>query len=68
MNISVHVFFSPFSPFQAFYPANKDVDVKYGDTLAARCMFSGEGRTSNTYIGWVQLLKSDYFFTVSFGE
>uniref|UniRef100_A0A3P8WQG2 Peptidylglycine alpha-amidating monooxygenase n=1 Tax=Cynoglossus semilaevis TaxID=244447 RepID=A0A3P8WQG2_CYNSE len=36
---------------QAFYPANKDVDVKYGDTLAARCMFSGEGRTSNTYIG-----------------
>lgn len=53
------VFFPPFSPFQAFYPANKDVDVKYGDTLAARCMFSGEGRTSNTYIGWVLLLKSE---------
>ncbi|XP_008299984.1 peptidyl-glycine alpha-amidating monooxygenase isoform X2 [Stegastes partitus] len=36
---------------QAFYPANKDVDVKYGDTVAARCMFTGEGRTSKTYIG-----------------
>uniref|UniRef100_A0A8C6S9X4 Peptidylglycine alpha-amidating monooxygenase n=1 Tax=Neogobius melanostomus TaxID=47308 RepID=A0A8C6S9X4_9GOBI len=36
---------------QAFYPANKDVDVKYGDTLAARCVFTGEGKTSKTYIG-----------------
>lgn len=36
---------------QAFYPANKEVDVKYGDTLAARCVFSGEGKTSETYIG-----------------
>lgn len=36
---------------QAFYPANKDVNVKYGDTLAARCMFTGEGQTSKTYIG-----------------
>ncbi|XP_051794330.1 peptidyl-glycine alpha-amidating monooxygenase A isoform X2 [Acanthochromis polyacanthus] len=36
---------------QAFYPANKEVDVKYGDTIAARCMFTGEGRTSKTYIG-----------------
>ncbi|XP_057674518.1 peptidyl-glycine alpha-amidating monooxygenase isoform X1 [Corythoichthys intestinalis] len=36
---------------QAFYPANHDVDVQYGDTLAARCMFTGEGRTTETYIG-----------------
>ncbi|KAM6976282.1 peptidyl-glycine alpha-amidating monooxygenase A isoform 2-T3 [Tautogolabrus adspersus] len=36
---------------QAFYPANRDVSVKYGDTLAARCVFTGEGRTSKTYIG-----------------
>ncbi|XP_055009771.1 peptidyl-glycine alpha-amidating monooxygenase B isoform X2 [Boleophthalmus pectinirostris] len=36
---------------QAFYPANKDVDIKYGDTLAARCVFTGEGQTSKTYIG-----------------
>ncbi|XP_034751399.1 peptidyl-glycine alpha-amidating monooxygenase isoform X2 [Etheostoma cragini] len=36
---------------QAFYPANKDVNVKYGDTIAARCVFTGEGRTSKTYIG-----------------
>uniref|UniRef100_A0AAQ5Z936 Peptidylglycine alpha-amidating monooxygenase n=1 Tax=Amphiprion ocellaris TaxID=80972 RepID=A0AAQ5Z936_AMPOC len=36
---------------QAFYPANKEVDVKYGDTVAARCVFTGEGRTSKTYIG-----------------
>uniref|UniRef100_A0AAX7SHX3 Peptidylglycine alpha-amidating monooxygenase n=1 Tax=Astatotilapia calliptera TaxID=8154 RepID=A0AAX7SHX3_ASTCA len=36
---------------QAFYPANKQVTVKYGDTLAARCVFTGEGKTSKTYIG-----------------
>nr|XP_057916234.1 peptidyl-glycine alpha-amidating monooxygenase isoform X1 [Doryrhamphus excisus] len=36
---------------QAFYPTNHDVDVKYGDMLAARCMFTGEGRTEETYIG-----------------
>ncbi|XP_035463743.2 peptidyl-glycine alpha-amidating monooxygenase B isoform X1 [Scophthalmus maximus] len=36
---------------QAFYPANQEMDVKYGDTLAARCVFTGEGRTSKTYIG-----------------
>ncbi|XP_067340274.1 peptidyl-glycine alpha-amidating monooxygenase B isoform X1 [Channa argus] len=36
---------------QAFYPANKEVSVKYGDTIAARCVFTGEGRTSKTYIG-----------------
>ncbi|XP_076019708.1 peptidyl-glycine alpha-amidating monooxygenase isoform X3 [Genypterus blacodes] len=36
---------------QAFYPANKEVNVKYGDTIAARCVFTGEGRTSKTYIG-----------------
>nr|XP_043868756.1 peptidyl-glycine alpha-amidating monooxygenase A isoform X2 [Solea senegalensis] len=36
---------------QAFYPANKSMEVKYGDTLAARCMFTGEGKASKTYIG-----------------
>ncbi|XP_040012984.1 peptidyl-glycine alpha-amidating monooxygenase A isoform X1 [Xiphias gladius] len=36
---------------QAFYPANKEVNLKYGDTIAARCMFTGQGRTSKTYIG-----------------
>ncbi|XP_061836617.1 peptidyl-glycine alpha-amidating monooxygenase B isoform X1 [Nerophis lumbriciformis] len=36
---------------QAFYPSNRDVDVKYGDILAARCMFTGEGRSEKTYIG-----------------
>ncbi|KAM4615270.1 peptidyl-glycine alpha-amidating monooxygenase B isoform 1-T3 [Polymixia lowei] len=36
---------------QAFYPANKEADVKDGDTIAARCVFTGEGRTSKTYIG-----------------
>ncbi|XP_071321357.1 peptidyl-glycine alpha-amidating monooxygenase isoform X3 [Trachinotus anak] len=36
---------------QAFYPANREVSVKYGDTIAARCVFTGEGRTSKTYIG-----------------
>ncbi|XP_061555034.1 peptidyl-glycine alpha-amidating monooxygenase A isoform X1 [Phycodurus eques] len=36
---------------QAFYPTNPDVDVQYGDTLAARCMFTGEGRSEETIIG-----------------
>ncbi|KAM6902478.1 peptidyl-glycine alpha-amidating monooxygenase B [Xenentodon cancila] len=36
---------------QAFYPANKDVALQYGDTVGARCVFTGEGRTSKTYIG-----------------
>ncbi|XP_070706175.1 peptidyl-glycine alpha-amidating monooxygenase B [Pempheris klunzingeri] len=36
---------------QAFYPANKEVNVKYGDAIAARCVFNGEGKTSKTYIG-----------------
>nr|XP_020456709.1 peptidyl-glycine alpha-amidating monooxygenase isoform X2 [Monopterus albus] len=36
---------------QAFYPASKEVNVTYGDMLAARCMFTGEGKTSKTYIG-----------------
>ncbi|XP_070844391.1 peptidyl-glycine alpha-amidating monooxygenase isoform X1 [Chaetodon trifascialis] len=36
---------------QAFYPANTEVTVKYGDTIAARCVFSGEGRHTKTYIG-----------------
>ncbi|KAM9735351.1 peptidyl-glycine alpha-amidating monooxygenase B isoform 2-T2 [Menidia menidia] len=36
---------------QAFYPSKEELDVQYGDTIAARCVFTGEGRTSKTYIG-----------------
>ncbi|XP_068103571.1 peptidyl-glycine alpha-amidating monooxygenase isoform X2 [Hyperolius riggenbachi] len=36
---------------QAFYPVEHSLDVRPGDILAARCVFTGEGRTSNTYIG-----------------
>lgn len=36
---------------QAFYPASNAIDVKDGDTLAARCVFTGEGRTTDTQIG-----------------
>ncbi|XP_067290139.1 peptidyl-glycine alpha-amidating monooxygenase B isoform X2 [Pseudorasbora parva] len=41
---------SPLLP-QAFYPATNTIDIKNGDILAARCMFTGEGRTTNTEIG-----------------
>ncbi|XP_056592099.1 peptidyl-glycine alpha-amidating monooxygenase B isoform X1 [Triplophysa dalaica] len=41
---------SPLLP-QAFYPAANAIDVKAGDTLAARCVFTGEGRTTKTRIG-----------------
>ncbi|XP_030825131.1 peptidyl-glycine alpha-amidating monooxygenase isoform X1 [Camarhynchus parvulus] len=36
---------------QAFYPVKYPVDVSYDDILAARCVFSGEGRTTETHIG-----------------
>ncbi|KAK6494539.1 peptidyl-glycine alpha-amidating monooxygenase B isoform X1 [Huso huso] len=36
---------------QAFYPVSSAVDIRYGDTIAARCVFTGEGKTSTTYIG-----------------
>ncbi|KAF5889985.1 peptidyl-glycine alpha-amidating monooxygenase isoform X1, partial [Clarias magur] len=36
---------------QAFYPASNAIDVRYGDTLAARCVFTGEGKTKKTQIG-----------------
>ncbi|KAL4617643.1 peptidyl-glycine alpha-amidating monooxygenase isoform X1 [Arapaima gigas] len=36
---------------QAFYAAQNPVQVKYGDKLAARCVFTGEGRTAITTIG-----------------
>ncbi|XP_040198837.1 peptidyl-glycine alpha-amidating monooxygenase isoform X3 [Rana temporaria] len=36
---------------QAFYAVEHPLDVHAGDVLAARCVFTGEGRTSNTYIG-----------------
>ncbi|XP_062869685.1 peptidyl-glycine alpha-amidating monooxygenase B isoform X2 [Trichomycterus rosablanca] len=36
---------------QAFYPVSNAIDVRYGDTLAARCVFTGEGKTTRTQIG-----------------
>ncbi|XP_076995173.1 peptidyl-glycine alpha-amidating monooxygenase isoform X10 [Tamandua tetradactyla] len=36
---------------QAFYPVEHPVDVSFGDILAARCVFTGEGRTEATRIG-----------------
>lgn len=36
---------------QAFYPVSNELDLKYGDTLAARCVFTGEGRSGRTRIG-----------------
>ncbi|XP_034288600.1 peptidyl-glycine alpha-amidating monooxygenase isoform X3 [Pantherophis guttatus] len=36
---------------QAFYAVENPVEIKYGDILAARCVFTGEGRSSETYIG-----------------
>ncbi|XP_048146468.1 peptidyl-glycine alpha-amidating monooxygenase isoform X8 [Corvus hawaiiensis] len=36
---------------QAFYPVEYPVDVSYNDILAARCVFTGEGRTTETHIG-----------------
>lgn len=40
------------SSLQAFYPAEHPVDVSFGDVLAARCVFTGEGRTEATHIGY----------------
>ncbi|XP_051046820.1 peptidyl-glycine alpha-amidating monooxygenase isoform X4 [Phodopus roborovskii] len=36
---------------QAFYPVEHPVDVTFDDILAARCVFTGEGRTEATHIG-----------------
>ncbi|XP_036887986.1 peptidyl-glycine alpha-amidating monooxygenase isoform X9 [Sturnira hondurensis] len=36
---------------QAFYPVEHQIDVSFGDILAARCVFTGEGRTEATHIG-----------------
>ncbi|XP_071996236.1 peptidyl-glycine alpha-amidating monooxygenase isoform X3 [Engystomops pustulosus] len=36
---------------QAFYPVEDPLEVRPGDILAARCVFTGQGRTSSTYIG-----------------
>ncbi|KAM9253756.1 peptidyl-glycine alpha-amidating monooxygenase isoform 5-T6 [Dugong dugon] len=36
---------------QAFYPVEHPVDVSFGDILAARCVFTGEGRSEATHIG-----------------
>lgn len=40
------------SSWQAFYPVEHPVDVSFGDILAARCVFTGEGRTEATHIGY----------------
>ncbi|KAI1239736.1 hypothetical protein IHE44_0011164 [Lamprotornis superbus] len=36
---------------EAFYPVKYPVDISYDDILAARCVFSGEGKTTETHIG-----------------
>ncbi|XP_069748524.1 peptidyl-glycine alpha-amidating monooxygenase B isoform X3 [Narcine bancroftii] len=36
---------------QAFYHMEKPMDIKYGDTITARCVFTGKGRTTVTRIG-----------------
>uniref|UniRef100_A0A8C5PA26 Peptidylglycine alpha-amidating monooxygenase n=1 Tax=Leptobrachium leishanense TaxID=445787 RepID=A0A8C5PA26_9ANUR len=36
---------------QAFYPVENLLDVSLGDILATRCVFTGEGRTTETVIG-----------------
>ncbi|XP_066459129.1 peptidyl-glycine alpha-amidating monooxygenase isoform X3 [Eleutherodactylus coqui] len=36
---------------QAFYPVEDQLEVRPGDILAARCLFTGQGRTTNTLIG-----------------
>ncbi|XP_072439717.1 peptidyl-glycine alpha-amidating monooxygenase B isoform X2 [Chiloscyllium punctatum] len=41
---------SPQMP-QAFYHLEHPMDIKYGDTITARCVFTGKGRTTVTLIG-----------------
>ncbi|XP_053557496.1 peptidyl-glycine alpha-amidating monooxygenase isoform X3 [Bombina bombina] len=36
---------------QSFYPVEHSLEVSPGDILASRCVFTGEGRTTKTYIG-----------------
>ncbi|XP_067885874.1 peptidyl-glycine alpha-amidating monooxygenase B isoform X4 [Heterodontus francisci] len=36
---------------QAFYHLENPMDIKYGDTITARCIFSGKGRTTVTRMG-----------------
>ncbi|KAG8456338.1 hypothetical protein GDO86_002212 [Hymenochirus boettgeri] len=36
---------------QAFYSVENSMDISPGDILAARCVFTGKGRTTATYIG-----------------
>ncbi|XP_040277522.1 peptidyl-glycine alpha-amidating monooxygenase isoform X3 [Bufo bufo] len=36
---------------QAFYPVEEPLEIRPGDIIATRCLFTGQGRTSNTYIG-----------------
>ncbi|XP_032873260.1 peptidyl-glycine alpha-amidating monooxygenase isoform X1 [Amblyraja radiata] len=36
---------------QAFYHVENSMDIEYGDTIAARCVFTGKGRTTVTQIG-----------------
>uniref|UniRef100_A0A674JZR7 Peptidylglycine alpha-amidating monooxygenase n=1 Tax=Terrapene triunguis TaxID=2587831 RepID=A0A674JZR7_9SAUR len=45
------IYHFPWILFQAFYPVEHPVDISFGDTLAARCVFTGEGRTTETHIG-----------------
>uniref|UniRef100_A0A8C6KL39 Peptidylglycine alpha-amidating monooxygenase n=1 Tax=Nothobranchius furzeri TaxID=105023 RepID=A0A8C6KL39_NOTFU len=53
---------------QAFYPANREVNVQYGDTIAARCVFTGEGRSSKTYIGGTSADEMCNFYIMYYME
>ncbi|KAJ1208391.1 hypothetical protein NDU88_003777 [Pleurodeles waltl] len=53
---------------QAFYPVAHHLDVSSGDTLAARCVFSGEGRTAETHIGDTSVDEMCNFYIMYYME
>lgn len=53
---------------QAFYPVAHHLDVSSGDTLAARCVFSGEGRKTETHIGGTSVDEMCNFYIMYYME
>lgn len=53
---------------QAFYPVTHHLDVSSGDTLAARCVFSGEGRKTETHIGGTSVDEMCNFYIMYYME
>ncbi|XP_069481562.1 peptidyl-glycine alpha-amidating monooxygenase isoform X2 [Ambystoma mexicanum] len=53
---------------QAFYPVSHQLDVSNGDTLAARCVFTGEGRTTDTHIGGTSADEMCNFYIMYYME